>query len=187
VGDRSAGRHGCTSRGKMGAASPVRFGGRRMLGVAGRIRAGRWSCALGLAGKSDSEIYRFRFPHPDEEAGHGDAQPSSTLPWSTPWRVVIMSDRLAGIVESSLVTDSAYRRSGRRDWVRPDNLARRMGSGGSSRRAAGAWRISRPQWGGLRAGFRIRKRTCVAQARPRRCRKKVGLLIGPGMRPGAAR
>jgi len=62
------------------------------LGLAGRVRAGRRHAALGLAGKSDSEIYRFRFPHPDEEAGRGEVQPKSSLPWSTPWRVLIVSD-----------------------------------------------------------------------------------------------
>jgi len=79
--------------------------------------------ALGLAGKSDDEIYRFRFPHPDEEAGQGDVQPHSSLPWSTPWRVVILSDRLAGIVESSLVTDlGAPARAGAGDWIPAENL-----------------------------------------------------------------
>jgi len=85
------------------------------------------NAVFGLAGKTDDEIYRFRFPHPDEEAGRGDVQPHSTLPlatpWATPWRVMILSARLAGIVESSLATDLGEPDLvGAGDWVRPGNL-----------------------------------------------------------------
>ncbi len=62
---------------------------------------------MGLAAKAEGGLYSLRFPHPDEEAGQGAVQPSGTLPWATPWRVVILSDRLAGLVESTLVTDLA--------------------------------------------------------------------------------
>ncbi len=137
--------------------------------------------ALGLAGKSDSEIYRFRFPHPDEEAGHGDAQPSSTLPWSTPWRVVIMSDRLAGIVESSLVTDLGVPApAGAGDWVRPDNLARRMGSGGLEQASSGRVADLAASMGW---GYALVSASGSGRAWHKLVRaaagKKVGLLIGP--------
>jgi alpha-glucosidase len=62
---------------------------------------------MGLAAKSDGGLYRLRFPHPDEESGRGAIHSSGALPWSTPWRVIIMSDHLATLVESTLLTDLA--------------------------------------------------------------------------------
>ena len=143
--------------------------------------------ALGLAAKSNNEIYRLRFPHPDEEAGRGDVQPKSTLPWSTPWRVVIMSDRLAGIVESSLVTDlGTPAPPGAGDWVRPDNLLRRMAGGGIEQTSFGqgasltdgaafmgwGYALLSAEWpsGGGGAWHKL-IRAAVS--------RKVGLLIGP--------
>jgi hypothetical protein len=64
-------------------------------------------CESGLNGRSDGGLYRIAFPHPDEDAGRGSALPSSSLPWATPWRMVIASDRLGALVESSLATDLA--------------------------------------------------------------------------------
>ncbi len=141
--------------------------------------------ALGLAAKSDGEIYRFRFPHPDEEAGRGDVQPNSTLPWSSPWRVVIMSDGLAGIVESSLVTDlGAPASAGAGDWVRPDNVAWHMGGDGlepvsSGKGAHGADLAAAMGWGyaGLSAGGAAGGKGAWHKLVRAAASKKVGLLI----------
>jgi hypothetical protein len=134
--------------------------------------------ALGLAAKSEGEIYRFRFPHPDEEAGRGDVQPNSTLPWSSPWRVVIVSDGLAGIVESGLVTDlAAPAPAGAGDWVRPDNVAWHMGAGEASagRGAHGTDLAAAMGWGyaGISAGGKGAWHKLVHAA----ASKKVGLLV----------
>jgi alpha-glucosidase len=143
--------------------------------------------ALGLAAKSDGEIYRFRFPHPDEEAGHGDVQPAFSLPWSTPWRVVILSDGLAGIVESSLVTDlGAPAAAGAVDWIRPGNLAWRTGAGriepASSGPAAHAADLAASMgWGYalLSAGWPSGNKAAWHKLVHAAAGKKVGLLIGP--------
>jgi hypothetical protein len=145
------------------------------------------NAALGLAAKSDGEIYRFRFPHPDEEAGRGEVQPTSTLPWSTPWRVVILTDRLAGIVESSLVTDlGAPALTGAGDWVRPDNLAWRTGAGkieqaSSSQFAHAADLAATMGWGYalLSAGWPSGSKAAWHKLIHAAASKKVGLLIGP--------
>ena len=142
--------------------------------------------ALGLAAKSDGEIYRFRFPHPDEEGGRGDAQSTSTLPWSTPWRAVILSDGLAGIVESSLVTDLGVPAvTGAGDWVRPDNVAWRVGAGGLEQASFGqgaravdlaasmGWRYA-----GLSAGWPAGSKAAWNKLVHAAASKKVGLLIG---------
>jgi Glycoside hydrolase 97. len=143
--------------------------------------------ALGLAATSEGEIYRLRFPHPDEEAGRGDVQPRSTLPWSTPWRVVILSDRLGGIVESSLVTDlGAPAMAGGGDWVRPGNLLRRGAVAGLEQPGFGQGArlvdsAASMEWGyallsaGWTSGGGATWHNLVRAA----ASKKVGLFIGP--------
>ncbi len=139
--------------------------------------------ALGLAAKSDGEIYRFHFPHPDEEAGRGDVQPNSTLPWSSPWRVVILSDGLAGIVESSLVTDlGAPAPAGAGNWVRPGNVAWRTGGlepASSSRGARGMDLAAAMGWGyaGSSAGGPGGGKGAWHKLVHAAASKKVGLLV----------
>jgi alpha-glucosidase len=64
-------------------------------------------CGTHLADKSLEGVYRVAFPDAAEAKGKGEVNPSSTLPWATPWRVLIVADKLGTIVESSLVTDLA--------------------------------------------------------------------------------
>lgn len=77
-----------------------------------------------LAQASPDRIYRIRFPDPGEGHRHGDVSPRSTLPWATPWRVIAASETLAGIVESTLVTDvSPASRIADTSWIKPGRAA----------------------------------------------------------------
>jgi hypothetical protein len=49
--------------------------------------------------------YTIRLPEAEEAMNTCVAEPSSTLPWIMPWRVIILSSRLSDIVESTLVED----------------------------------------------------------------------------------
>jgi hypothetical protein len=60
-----------------------------------------------LAGEATGNAYRVRLPDPAEGQGVGKAEPSSTLPWTMPWRVVIAGRTLATLFESTLVDDLA--------------------------------------------------------------------------------
>jgi alpha-glucosidase len=51
--------------------------------------------------------YRIRLPEPGEGNGVGAVEPASALPWTLPWRVLIVGDSPATIVESTLVDDLA--------------------------------------------------------------------------------
>lgn len=53
-----------------------------------------------------STEYRVSFPDPLEHFQNGPVNPQSTLPWQTPWRLIVVGD-LKTLVESTLGTDLA--------------------------------------------------------------------------------
>ncbi len=70
-------------------------------------------------------VYRVRLPEPGEGRGVGPVEPSSTLPWTLPWRVLIVGRTLATVFESTLVddlsppavvADTSWIRPGRASW-----------------------------------------------------------------------
>ncbi len=97
-----------------------------------KTAAGRWAliteanvgasfCAVRL---SSGAPYHITWPDPAEGNGTGSVKPASSLPWEMPWRVIIVSDSLAGIVESTLVNDVCPpSRLKDASWVRPGRVA----------------------------------------------------------------
>ena len=61
-------------------------------------------CGMRLNQEADNGNYTIRMPDAEEGLGIGDVYPSSTLPWATPWRLIIMGESLKPVVESSMVT-----------------------------------------------------------------------------------
>lgn len=61
-------------------------------------------CGTKLSNAADPSKYKLTFPDPRDGNGLGESQPTITLPWKSPWRVVIMG-ALSDVVESSLVDD----------------------------------------------------------------------------------
>jgi hypothetical protein len=59
-----------------------------------------------------SPEYRIVFPDPLENFENGPVNPQHTLPWTTPWRIIVIGD-LKTIVESTLGTDLAAKPEGR--------------------------------------------------------------------------
>ncbi|HOQ03609.1 MAG TPA: glycoside hydrolase family 97 catalytic domain-containing protein [Anaerohalosphaeraceae bacterium] len=65
-------------------------------------------CGCRLAQHSDGGVYRIAFPQVNEHRGPQDpVAPSAVIPFSTPWRLVIVGRDLGAIVESTLATDVA--------------------------------------------------------------------------------
>ncbi len=82
-------------------------------------------CGSHLGQPTSDGVYRLQFPAEGEGNGTGATEPSWTLPWATPWRVVIVGETLAPIVESDLVThlnppsivkDTSWITPGRASW-----------------------------------------------------------------------
>jgi hypothetical protein len=74
---------------------------------------GRYA-ATNLAQQSKDGLYRVRFPQPPEVTKEGGLLPESTLPFNSPWRLMVVGS-LSTIVESTLGTDLAEP-SGRDNW-----------------------------------------------------------------------
>ncbi|MBE7174067.1 MAG: glycoside hydrolase family 97 catalytic domain-containing protein [Williamsia sp.] len=76
-------------------------------------------CGTKLSNTADSTRYKLTFPNPRDGRGTGESNPTITLPWKSPWRVVIMGS-LADIVASTLVEDvstpSVVKNTG---WIKP--------------------------------------------------------------------
>lgn len=74
-------------------------------------------CATKLSSDGQQSIYKVTLPYPHE--GEGEALPQITLPWKSPWRVIIMG-QLSDIVESTLVDDvSKPSVLTKTDWIKP--------------------------------------------------------------------
>ncbi len=67
---------------------------------------GRDYAGTRLRHESPDREYMIGFPDPRESRGDGPVEPTSTLPWSTPWRIIVVGG-LDTIVESMLGIDLA--------------------------------------------------------------------------------
>lgn len=76
-------------------------------------------CGTKLSNTADSTKYKLTFPNQGDGRGQGESTPTITLPWKSPWRVVIMGT-LADVVESTLVDDvSSPSVIKNTDWIKP--------------------------------------------------------------------
>lgn len=78
-------------------------------------------CGIHLQQKADKGLYKVRFPEMDEGYGVlGSSNPSSILPWITPWRIIIIGKTPAVIIENTLVYNlSAANKLQDTTWIKP--------------------------------------------------------------------
>ncbi len=77
-------------------------------------------CAARLAAESPDRTYHIRFPDSAEGNGVGEVTPRSSLPWTSPWRVIMVGTRPGSILESNAITHlSPPRRVAPHDWIKP--------------------------------------------------------------------
>jgi alpha-glucosidase len=80
-------------------------------------------CGTRLDEMPEGNLYRIRFPDEREGKGVGAVLPKATLPFATPWRVIVVGD-LATLVESTLIDDlSAPSTLQDEAWVAPGRAA----------------------------------------------------------------
>jgi len=76
-------------------------------------------CGTKLSDAIDTTKYKLTFPNPKDGRGLGESQPTVTLPWKSPWRVIIMGS-LPDIVASTLVDDvSSPSVIKNTSWIKP--------------------------------------------------------------------
>jgi alpha-glucosidase len=76
-------------------------------------------CGSKLSNIADKSSYKITFPDPKDGNGLGESTPTISLPWKSPWRIVIMGT-LADIVESTLVHDvSSPSVIKNTEWIKP--------------------------------------------------------------------
>ncbi len=77
-------------------------------------------CGVRLDQNATNGLYTVRFPEVNDAEGTGEVEPTSTLPWSMPWRTIIVGSTPATIVESNMInnlSDAAI--PGDFSWVKP--------------------------------------------------------------------
>jgi hypothetical protein len=114
------------SRGEpLGWAFPALFntgpGGWVLLTESGTDQA---YCACHLRPDSSGGIYRIAFPFADEatkgRTNRFGPEPRHSLPWTTPWRVIVLGKSAGEIATSTLVTDLAPpSRIADTSWIKP--------------------------------------------------------------------
>lgn len=76
-------------------------------------------CGSKLSNIADKSSYKITFPDPKDGNSLGESTPTISLPWKSPWRIVIMGT-LADIVESTLVHDvSSPSVIKNTEWIKP--------------------------------------------------------------------
>jgi alpha-glucosidase len=97
---------GTPSPSGVGWAYPALFQSGNTWLLVSETGLGRTYAGTRLQSTWRSPEYSVAFPSPLEGTRGGPVNPESTLPWLTPWRLIVIGD-LATIVESSLGTDLA--------------------------------------------------------------------------------
>lgn len=84
----------------------------------------RTSYGVHVEQRVEDGLYRVRLPEEDETYGIAPQAAAITLPWVSPWRVLIIGSTLGTIVESTMVTDLAQPQAfGDVSWIRPGRVS----------------------------------------------------------------
>ena len=84
----------------------------------------RTSYGVHVEQRAQDGLYRVRLPEEEETYGVAPQAAAITLPWASPWRVLIIGSTLSTIVESTMVTDLAQPQAfGDVSWIRPGRVS----------------------------------------------------------------
>jgi alpha-glucosidase len=80
---------------------------------------GRTYCGTKLTNFNNKNQYKLTFPDDWNGRGKGKRNPTVSLPWKSPWRIILLGN-LSDILESTLVDDaSASSKLKNTDWIKP--------------------------------------------------------------------
>ncbi|QKZ14162.1 glycoside hydrolase family 97 protein [Spirosoma sp. KUDC1026] len=97
---------GTPAPGKNGWIYPALFRHNQTWVMLTEADLGRHYCGTALQQQSPGGEYRINFPQTPEKIENGALNPESTLPWQTPWRILVVGN-LKTVMESTLGTDLA--------------------------------------------------------------------------------
>jgi len=84
----------------------------------------RTSYGVHVQQRAEDGVYRVRLPEEDETYGVAPQAAAIALPWTSPWRVLIIGSTLGTIVESTLVTDLAQPQAfADVSWIKPGRVS----------------------------------------------------------------
>jgi hypothetical protein len=84
----------------------------------------RTSYGVHLQQRAEGGLYRVRLPEEEETYGVAPQAAAISLPWLSPWRVLIIGSTLGTIVESTLVTDLAQPQAfSDVSWIKPGRVS----------------------------------------------------------------
>ncbi len=77
-------------------------------------------CGIRLKQDAPNGLYTVRFPEAKDAEGTGKVEPSSVLPWTMPWRAIIIGNTPAAIIESQMINNLSDKSvPGDFSWVKP--------------------------------------------------------------------
>ena len=111
---------GTRSRDSIGWAFPVLFKTDDCWMLISEAGLTRNYCGSHLQQHARNGLYKIRFPESNEARGKGQPRPESFLPIETPWRVIIIGESPATVIESTLITDvSEPSKIKDTSWIKP--------------------------------------------------------------------
>lgn len=77
-------------------------------------------CGIRLKQDALKGLYSVRFPEARDAEGTGNVEPSAFLPWTMPWRAIIIGKTPAAIIESQMINNLSDKSvPGDFSWVKP--------------------------------------------------------------------
>jgi alpha-glucosidase len=77
-------------------------------------------CGIRLKQDAPNGLYSVRFPEAKDAEGTGVVEPSSVLPWTMPWRAIIIGNTPGAIIESQMINNLSDKSvPGDFSWVKP--------------------------------------------------------------------
>lgn len=76
-----------------------------------------------LSNTGTGTTYRVVFPQEGEGNGYGAVAPVHDLPWTMPWRVIVLGETAAEVASADLVNALAHPAQGDYSWVRPGRVS----------------------------------------------------------------